>query len=155
MVALLYAAGAVRDMFLAAGLGFLLGMCYRALRLVLGDGAKMCFLCDVTVFAIGATAFRAAAAGAFASGVMRWYTALCLLCGYALCQKILAKPCLAVAHQVRRALTFPWRMFYAHIWQPVRGKYAARRAKRQKIRAAKKTAKKSLQNPPHVLYNSQ
>ncbi|MEG2653212.1 MAG: hypothetical protein RSA17_06505, partial [Ruthenibacterium sp.] len=72
MVALLPAAGALRDALLAAGLGFLLGLFYRALRFVLGDTRAACFVCDVLLLAAAAVLYRAAAAGSFAAGIMRW-----------------------------------------------------------------------------------
>ena len=45
---------ALRDLFYAAGLGFLLCVAYSAARLLLGSGKTVCFVCDAAVLALGA-----------------------------------------------------------------------------------------------------
>lgn len=45
---------ALRDLFYAAGLGFLLCVGYSAARMLLGSGKAVCFICDAAVLAVGA-----------------------------------------------------------------------------------------------------
>ena len=42
---------ALRDLFYAAGLGFLLCVGYSAARMLLGSGKAVCFICDAAVLA--------------------------------------------------------------------------------------------------------
>ena len=44
---------ALRDLFYAAGLGFLLCVGYSAARMLLGSGKAVCFICDAAVLAVG------------------------------------------------------------------------------------------------------
>ena len=53
---------ALRDLFYAAGLGFLLCVGYSAARMLLGSGKAVCFICDAAVLAVGALLYRSAAA---------------------------------------------------------------------------------------------
>ncbi|MFQ9679730.1 MAG: hypothetical protein ACLRZH_06160 [Ruthenibacterium lactatiformans] len=63
---------ALRDLFYAAGLGFLLCVGYSAARMLLGSGKAVCFICDAAVlpgrFCTGAAMSR------FYAGQPRWYT---------------------------------------------------------------------------------
>ena len=72
---------ALRDLFYAAGLGFLLCVGYSAARMLLGSGKAVCFICDAAVLAVGALLYRSAAMSRFYAGQPRWYTlAGCVLC---------------------------------------------------------------------------
>ena len=61
MVPLIPPAFAARDMLLAAGLGFLLALGYRALRCVLGGGRAALFVCDCLAGLAGGVLLRSAA----------------------------------------------------------------------------------------------
>ena len=52
---------ALRALFYAAGLGFLLCVGYSAARMLLGSGKAVCFICDAAVLAVGALLCRPAA----------------------------------------------------------------------------------------------
>ena len=56
---------ALRDLFYAAGLGFLLCVGYSAARMLLGSGKAVCFICDAAVLAVGALLYRSAAMSPF------------------------------------------------------------------------------------------
>lgn len=160
MVALLPAAGALRDAFLAAGLGFLLGLCYRAARFALGDSKPACFVCDLLLCAAAAFLYRAAAVGSFAAGVMRWYTAASMLLGYALCQKIFAKPLLRMSGRLRFLALWPFRAVHRYMLYPVWVKMCAAGEKQhqkkvQKRAAMREKCKRDLPKGQHMLYNSQ
>ncbi|MEG0768615.1 MAG: hypothetical protein RSG59_01725 [Ruthenibacterium sp.] len=160
MVALLPAAGALRDALLAAGLGFLLGLFYRALRFVLGDTRAACFVCDVLLLAAAAVLYRAAAAGSFAAGIMRWYTAAAAAVGYALCQKIFFQLFTQCAAVLRLLLMRPFHAAYRYILCPVGTRIGHAVKKYWAVAAAKRAAvrkkrKRDLQKGQYMLYNSQ
>lgn len=144
MVTSIPAAGAARDVFLAAGAGFLLGAAYRALRAVLGNSRAACFVCDALLLALGALTFRSAAASAFTAGVMRWYTGAAMAL-FALWSLRLLR---GVSRWLHASLCAPFgavsaifRRFW-NIW--------AQKRKRRK----KKTRPRHLKKTMHVLYNS-
>lgn len=62
---------ALRDLFYAAGLGFLLCVGYSAARMLLGSGKAVCFICDAAVLAVGALLYRSAAMSRFYAGQPR------------------------------------------------------------------------------------
>ena len=130
---------ALRDLFYAAGLGFLLCVGYSAARMLLGSGKAVCFICDAAVLAVGALLYRSAAMSRFYAGQPRWYTlAGCVLCFLA--SRAALEPLLSgVEAFVRWCLAWPFVM----LW------HSAGRVK--KSRAARK---KRLQNSGRVLYNS-
>ena len=70
---------AVRDLFLAMGLGAWLCVGYTLLRAVLGGARWAVFTCDALAAFGALLAWRAAAVSIFYAGVPRWYT----LCGMA------------------------------------------------------------------------
>ena len=70
---------AVRDLFLAMGLGAWLCVGYTLLRVVLGGARWAVFTCDALAAFGALLAWRAAAVSIFYAGVPRWYT----LCGMA------------------------------------------------------------------------
>lgn len=153
------AALALRDLFYASGLGFLLCIAYSVARLLLGSGKAACFFCDCAVLAAGALLYRSAAMSRFYAGQPRWYTlvgcALCFLASRAALEPLLS----AVAAWVRRVLAWPFSLLRRALSRPVKqatdawGRAAARRAAAR----AKKTAaakKKRLQKGGRVLYNS-
>ena len=70
---------AVRDLFLAMGLGAWLCVSYTLLRAVLGGARWAVFICDALAAFGALLAWRAAAVSIFYAGVPRWYT----LCGMA------------------------------------------------------------------------
>ena len=141
-------AEALRDAFLAAGLGFILAAVYRAMRLVGGSSKTACFVCDVLIFLIGGISYNSAAMSVFISGLTRWYTATALLAGYALCTRLLYAPLRLVENSVRAILKWPFLQIYRLVLQPLRAKIKKRRTKKSK------TDTKSLPKPPNVLYNS-
>lgn len=151
---------ALRDLFYAAGLGFLLCVAYSAARLLLGSEKTVCFVCDAAVLALGALVYRSAAMSRFYAGQPRWYTlagaALCFLASRAALAPLLS----GVEALVRWCLAWPFVMAWRAVLRPVlcaaaghftraRAAHKERRAKR--MRAAKK---KRLQNGGQVLYNS-
>ena len=144
MVTAIPAAGVVRDAFLAAGAGFLLGVLYRALRAVLGSSRAACFFCDCAVCTLAALVFRSAAVSAFTSGVMRWYTGAAL-CAAALWSQRLLRGVSRCAHA---AFSAPLHHALARLGD-------ARERRRQKRRVRKKkTPCKDLKKAPVMLYNS-
>lgn len=150
---------ALRDLFYAAGLGFLLCVGYSAARMLLGSGKAVCFICDAAVLAVGALLYRSAAMSRFYAGQPRWYTlAGCVLCFLA--SRAALEPLLSgVEAFVRWCLAWPFVM----LWRAVRAvcgcgfgafsacAYGAQRRRVKKSRAARK---KRLQNSGRVLYNS-
>ncbi len=151
---------ALRDLFYAAGLGFLLSVAYSAARLLLGSGKKVCFFCDAAVLLVGALAYRSAAMSRFYAGQPRWYTlaggALCFLASRAALAPLLS----GVEALVRWCLAWPFVMAWRAVLRPALGALALRArsaaALRKQQRAKRKRAaqKKRLQNSGQVLYNS-
>ena len=149
----------LRDALLAAGLGFLLGLCYRVLRLFLGSSKAACFVCDGAIFAVGAVVYRSAAAGVFASGVMRWYTAGLVLVAYGLVQKIFYPFFTKIEKSARLVCKWPFLKIEHYILCPVWRtwqKYHAAQAKKRllKHKKNKKNKQQGLPNAQKVLYNS-
>ena len=151
---------ALRDLFYAAGLGFLLCVAYSAARLLFGSGKTACFVCDAAVLALGALFYRSAAMSRFYAGQPRWYTlaggALCFLASRAALAPLLS----GVEAFVRWCLAWPFVMAWRAVLCPAFGATRAhfvharavrRERKAKRIRAAKK---KRLQNGGKVLYNS-
>ncbi len=154
---------ALRDLFYAAGLGFLLCVAYSVARLLLGSGKKACFVCDAAVLALGALAYRSAAMSRFYAGQLRWYTlaggVLCFLASRAALAPLLS----GIEALVRWCLAWPFVMLWRAVLRPAfsvaaghfaqaRAAHKARKKQRKKrLRAAKK---KRLQNGGQVLYNS-
>lgn len=154
------AAYALRDLFYAAGLGFVLCVCYSAARLLLGSGRAACFACDAGAFALGALLYRSAAMSRFFAGQPRWYTLTgCLLCFFA-CRAALAPLLGRVEAFVRWCAAWPFVMLWRVLLRPLCGAAAAHaRAARQahRLRRQKRKRllqKKRLQNSAQVLYNS-
>ena len=142
------AAEALRDAFLAAGLGFILAAVYRAMRLVGGSSKAVCFVCDVVIFLLGAVFYRSAAMSVFISGLMRWYTALALLAGYGLCTHLLYAPLRLIEESARAVLKWPFLQIYRLVLHPLCVKMKKTRTKKPK------NITKSLPKPTKVLYNS-
>ncbi|MEG1380729.1 MAG: spore cortex biosynthesis protein YabQ [Ruthenibacterium sp.] len=138
----------LRDALLAAGQGFLLALIYRLLRLLMGNKALPVALCDIALFVLGAVFYRSAATSIFASGTMRWYTAVGLLLGYALCTQILYSP-LSTLHT---ALCKPFLWSLDTVWRPFCRNIAKKRTKRHSKKQIKH--RKDLPNHAKVLYNS-
>lgn len=72
---------ALRDLFYAAGLGFLLCVGYSAARMLLGSGKAVCFICDAAVLAVGALLYRSAAMSRFMQASragIRWRDVCCV-----------------------------------------------------------------------------
>jgi len=154
------AALALRDLFYAAGLGFLLCVLYSAARLLLGSGKAVVFVCDAAILAFGTLLYRSAAVSRFYAGQPRWYTmagcALCFLASRAALAPLLE----GIEALVRWCLAWPFVMLWRFALRPlgvcalrrldtVRAAHAARRKKQK--RAAQK---KRLQTSGQVLYNS-
>lgn len=159
MVALLPLTLMTRDLFLSAGIGFLLAVGYRAGRLLFGNTRAVCFVCDAVVFIFGAVLYRAAAVTIFASGVMRWYTVACLLAVYSLVNVLFAPILFRVQAGVRYVLAWPfvqlWKCALFPLWMHICA-FCKKMSKHggKKHRKPKKQEKKSLQSPAKVLYNS-
>ncbi len=151
---------ALRDLFYAAGLGFLLCVAYSAARMLLGSGRAACFFCDTAVLALGALLYRSAAMSRFYAGQPRWYTlaggALCFLFSRAAIAPLLS----GIEAFVRWCLSWPFVMLWRAVIRPLSGAARARwvraRDARRLHRAKRSRAaqKKRLQNSGHVLYNS-
>lgn len=150
---------ALRDLFYAAGLGFLLCVGYSAARMLLGSGKAVCFICDAAVLAVGALLYRSAAMSRFMQASragIRWRDVCCVFgqprrIGASAFRRRSVRslvPGLAVRNAVARGAA------------PVCGcgfgafsacAYGAQRRPCEKSRAARK---KRLQNSGRVLYNS-
>ncbi len=154
------AALALRDLFYAAGLGFLLCVAYSAARLVLGSGRVVVFVCDAAILALGALLYRSAALSRFYAGQPRWYTmagcALCFLASRAALAPLLE----GVEALVRWCLAWPFVMLWRFALDPLRllilGRARAAHAAHAERREKQKRAaqKKRLQTSGQVLYNS-
>ena len=109
---------ALRDLFYAAGLGFLLCVGYSAARMLLGSGKAVCFICDAAVLAVGALLYRSAAMSRFYAGQPRWYTlAGCVLCFLA--SRAALEPLLSgVEAFVRWCLAWPFVMLWRAVLRP-------------------------------------
>ena len=117
---------ALRDLFYAAGLGFLLCVGYSAARMLLGSGKAVCFICDAAVLAVGALLYRSAAMSRFYAGQPRWYTlAGCVLCFLA--SRAALEPLLSgVEAFVRWCLAWPFVMLWRAVLRPFAGAVSAR-----------------------------
>lgn len=151
---------ALRDLFYAAGLGFLLSVLYSGARLLPGPRRAVRFCCDAALGLLGALLYRSASVSRFYAGQPRWYTfAGCLACFLAsraalaplferveaLLRRCIARPCAALW---RRAL----RPLFGAVSRRLCGALQARHAHRAKQKRA--AQKKRLQTGGHVLYNS-
>lgn len=144
MVGAIPLGAAVRDVFLAAGAGCLLGVFYRLMRALLGNSRAACCLCDSLILMAAALTFRSAAVSAFTSGVMRWYTALSMLLFAAWSQRLLRGP----SRCFHAALSRPVRalcLAAGRRWEHLRGRFRHEK---------KKSRPKGLKKPAAVLYNS-
>ena len=165
---------ALRDLFYAAGLGFLLCVGYSAARMLLGSGKAVCFICDAAVLAVGALLYRSAAMSRFYAGQPRWYTlAGCVLCflasrqpwgGVGLCfwpSRAALEPLLSgVEAFVRWCLAWPFVMLWRAVLRPFAGAVSARFQRVRtahsagRVKKSRAARKKRLQNSGRVLYNS-
>lgn len=151
---------ALRDLFYAAGLGFLLCVGYSAARMLLGSGKAVCFICDAAVLAVGALLYRSAAMSRFYAGQPRWYTlagcALCFLASRAALEPLLS----SIEAFVRWCFAWPFVMLWRAALRPLAGAVSTRLCRMRDARAARRTKKsraakkKRLQNSGRVLYNS-
>lgn len=160
MVGGVSAAWALRDLFYAAGLGFLLSVLYAAARMVAGNGKTACFFCDAVLPAVGVILYRSAAVSRFYAGQPRWYTlAGCILCffaGYA----ALAPFCQKIGKKIRKCIFAPAAVLCKKMFCPAaqalgryfEGKKRGCAAFFTKKRRAER--KKRLQSTSRVLYNS-
>lgn len=148
MVTAIPAAGVLRDVFLAVGAGFLLGALYRALRALLGSSRGACFFCDCFVLAAAAVVFRGAAASAFVSGVMRWYTGAALAAAMLWSQRLLRGP----SRCVHAALSAPFRAVQRRAHNVVQDTVMKKLSQTERLQ--KKTRRKDLKKASRVLYNS-
>lgn len=149
------------DILWCLGLGLLLAMARDVLGWVLGNGRVLGFLWDMTAFAGAAVALYGFAAGASATGTVRWYMALGMLAGALGWQCSAGVVLRAVGRAVLTLLLRPWQWFCRCVAIPCAQK--ARKAmesrialhrKMQKIHEKKaKSGKKQLQNQARVLYN--
>lgn len=154
------AALALRDLFYAAGLGFLLCVLYSAVRMLAGSAKAVVFVCDAAILALGALLYRSAALSRFYAGQPRWYTmagcALCFLASRAALAPLLE----GVEAMVRWCLAWPFVMLWRFALRPagclVLSRFRAARAARAERRRKQKRAaqKKRLQSSGQVLYNS-
>lgn len=151
---------ALRDLFYAAGLGFLLCVAYSGARLLPGPVRAVRFLCDASLGLIGAFLYRSACVSRFYAGQPRWYTfAGCALCFFA-CRASLAPLMERAGAFLRRRLAWPFAALWRRVLRPLSAAVSARffatraalRARREKQKRA--AQKKRLQTGGHVLYNS-
>ncbi len=160
MVGGVSAGWALRDLFYASGLGFLLSVLYTAARAAAGPGKTARFLCDAALPVLGAVLYRSAAVSRFYAGQPRWYTlagcVLCFFAGYA----ALAPLCRRIGRRLHEWLFFPLAVVHRRVLHPAAQAAGKRfRIKKQACTAffAKKTQaerKKRLQSTSRVLYNS-
>ena len=151
---------ALRDLFYAAGLGFLLCVGYSAARMLLGSGKAVCFICDAAVLAVGALLYRSAAMSRFYAGQPRWYTlAGCVLCFLA--SRAALEPLLSgVEAFVRWCLAWPFVMLWRAVLRPFAGAVSARFQRVRtahsagRVKKSRAARKKRLQNSGRVLYTS-
>ena len=151
---------ALRDLFYAAGLGFLLCVGYSAARMLLGSGKAVCFICDAAVLAVGALLYRSAAMSRFYAGQPRWYTlAGCVLCFLA--SRAALEPLLSgVEAFVRWCLAWPFVMLWRAVLLPFAGAVSARFQRVRtahsagRVKKSRAARKKRLQNSGRVVDNS-
>lgn len=160
MVALLPLPLALRDIFVAAGLGLALAVGYCLLRGLLGASAPALFFCDAGVLIVGALLYRAAAMGSFAGGTMRWYTLAAVLAAYAAFLRCFLFFFIRFGILLRRLLFAPFLWLWRNIlrcWAKLTTIFLKRRAaaKGKKRGRVRRGAKKGLQKAGTVLYNSQ
>ncbi len=160
MVGSVPAAFALRDLFYASGLGFLLSVAYSAARLLLGSSRAARCLCDIAVLAVGALLYRSVCLSRLYAGQPRWYTfAGCLLCFLA-SRAALAPLLDGVEAFVRWCLAWPFVTLWRRALRPLVDRLAALRAQAREKKAARRAKqkraaqKKRLQTGGHVLYNS-
>lgn len=160
MVAAIPVQMALRDAFLAAGLGCLLCLIYSGLRFVLGQSAVALAFSDVFCCISVVLMLRSAAVSCFYSGLPRWYDLLACVSAFLLCRSALGPFLEKMRAMFWRALTFPlqWigRYVFAPFWRRLFRCAKARGKKRhvKKLEKMKRVNKKRLQNTGRVLYNS-
>ncbi len=158
MVALIPIGGALRDIITALGQGLMLCLYYRVLRLLLGDEKLGVFLCDIILLLSAGLYYRAAAAGAFEGGTMRWYTVLSALISYFISYKVTNRFFSVYMQNVKTALLKPVNLLNCYIFAPflkeIKAKihYLAQKTTIKFNRKVKK-CKNNLQNKDRVLYN--
>ncbi len=160
MIALLSPGGAFRDVFLAGGLGLLLGLFYCMLKAIFSTKRRaFVFACDILTFMFAALMFRSAAAGVFEGGIMRWYTALSAVLLYMLCVNVVMAPVLKKVKVIKAVVLKPiLKLLNVYILPFLMGvnkkiilKYSKIRKKHTKT---KKNNKRHLQKETKMLYNS-
>ena len=156
---------AVRDLFLAMGLGAWLCVGYTLLRVVLGGARWAVFTCDALAAFGALLAWRAAAVSIFYAGVPRWYTLCGMAAAFLALRGLLAAParrlrtmCMRLARCAAgplARLAEPVRQS-AHNWRTAARKNRA--GKRRRPAVHKKPGQpptKQLQKRARVLYNSE
>lgn len=158
MVPLIPPAFAARDMLLAAGLGFLLALGYRALRCVLGGGRAALFVCDCLAGLAGGVLLRSAAVSRLYAGLPRWYALGAMALAFWAAVRVLAPPFV----RLRRLAMLPLGRAAGILLRVLRPIRARQRQKCKEScekwpRKGKKESKKcktALQKQARVLYNS-
>ncbi len=159
MIALLSVGGAIRDCVISVGFGFLLGLFYCTLRFCFGSKRNLVFICDIFIFLIGAILFRSTAAGMFEGGIMRWYTAFCVILSYFLSITIFMHLFIAGSNKFKKYLVLPLNFIYLRYLRKIIKKIFALTLKIYKkihkfnVKIPKKK-KRHLQNETKMLYNS-
>ena len=142
------------DVLCCLGLGLLLAALRQAVGLALGGGPLLTALWDLLMFAAAVVLLCGFAAGASASGVVRWYMAAGMLVG-ALGWRFSAAE--AVRRSVWRlvaAAAWPFAAVSRHVTAPLAARCRHTAGKlAEKLRKKPKNSKKQLQNPTRILYN--
>lgn len=138
------------DVMLCLGAGLLLAAVRDAAGLVLRS-ALCCFVLDCLAFAAAAFVLCGFAASASASGIARWYMAAGMALGAAGWYAAVSR---ALHAALRGAAAGTTRLLGQIFSAPLR-RIAAQNAKRQQIRAEKKSKKTKnvLQKDSRILYN--
>ena len=155
---------AVRDLFLAMGLGAWLCVGYTLLRAVLGGARWAVFTCDALAAFGALLAWRAAAVSIFYAGVPRWYTLCGMAAAFLALRALLAAParCLrALLLRLARHAGGPLARLAGGWRRAAQSRLAAARKNRAEKRRRPAVHKKpgqpptkQLQKRARVLYNS-
>ncbi len=159
MVALLSPGGAFRDVMTACGLGLAFVHIYFLLKLLLGLSRPATIVCDALTLFFSALLYRAAAAGVFEGGTMRWYTFFTALFTYFIGVKLFSPFFKRNIKRARTIIFMPFVRFYRQVLLPISGFLhkikLAICAKIKKTRAKpNKSKKRDLQKQGKMLYNA-
>ncbi len=159
MVALIPVGGAFRDTISSLGLGLILCIFYRILRIVFGEKYQMIIVSDVLFFIGAGILYRAAVAGVFEGGTMRWYTVIGTLISYFACHYVFSKIIIVSAYYIKSVAMLPINLLSKYalnpllkLIKPIIHNLSQKFAKNIEYKVKKR--KRLLQNDGKMLYNS-